>query len=285
VSTNAFAGLRTLLFVPLDDADRARRAFGRGADAIILDLEDGVAPDAKNAARAALVELLSMRPQGCAVLVRVNALDTDWGADDKEALQGLDCDGVVVPKSTAASIDDWAGLTAPLLALVETASGLRSAHAIASHASVHALMLGAADLGAELALEPRPDGLELLLARSMLVVDSAAAGLRAPFDGVCLALRDEAAIADETRLAKSLGFGGKACIHPVQIAVVNEIFAPSATDLADAQELVDAFEAAGKDGRGALSVRGRMVDLPVVARARATLAQAANVGATSEERT
>jgi citrate lyase beta subunit len=285
MSANAFAGLRSLLFVPLDDADRARRSFTRGADAVILDLEDGVAPDAKDGARAALVELLSTRTEGCAVLVRVNALDTAWGADDRQALQQLECDGVVVPKSTATSIDEWAGLDTPLLALVETASGLRSAHAIASHASVHALMLGAADLGAELALEPRPDGLELLHARSTLVVDSAAAGLRAPFDGVCLELRDEAAIGREARLAKSLGLGGKACIHPAQVTVVNEIFVPSATELADAQELVDAFEAAGRDGRGALTVRGRMVDLPVVIRARATLAQAAQVGATSEERT
>jgi citrate lyase beta subunit len=282
---SAFAGLRSLLFVPLDDPDRARRAFARGADAVILDLEDGVAPDAKDAARASLVELLSTRPDGSAALVRVNALDTEWGADDRHALHGLECDGVVVPKATADSIGDWSELAAPLLALVETATGLRSAYAIASHRSVQALMLGAADLGAELALEPRPDGLELLQARSTLVLDSAAAGVRAPFDGVCLALGDEATVAAEARLAKSLGLGGKACIHPAQIAVVNEIFAPSASELADARELVDAFDAAGKDGRGALNVRGRMVDLPVVARARATLAQAGRVGATSEERT
>jgi citrate lyase beta subunit len=280
---NGFAGLRSLLFVPMDDLDRARRAFGRGADAVILDLEDGVAPERKDAARAAVVELLSARPDGCSALVRVNAFDTAWGADDQRALQGLECDGYVVPKATVDSVCDWTDLGAPVLALVETAAGLRSAYAIASDPGVHALMLGAADLGAELALEPRADGLELLHARSTLVVDSAAAGVRAPFDGVCLAIGDEPALAHETRLAKTLGLGGKACIHPAQVAVVNEIFSPSPTELAEAREVVDAFEAAGRDGRGALTVQGQMVDLPVVVRARATLAKGALVGATSEE--
>jgi citrate lyase beta subunit len=283
-SDNAFAGLRSLLFVPMDDAGRARRAFDRGADAVVLDLEDGVAPGAKDDARAALCDLLREgRRGGSAVLVRVNALDSAWGRDDLGALRDLPVDGIVVPKATPEAVRSWAELAVPLLALVETAAGLRSAHATASDPAVHALMLGAADLGAELGLAPRPDGLELLHARSTLVVDSAAAGVRAPFDAVCLAVRETDTLVAETELAKSLGFGGKACIHPAQVAPVNSVFSPTSDELAEAREVVGAYEAAVRDGRGALTVRGQMIDLPVVARARATLAKGELVGATGEE--
>jgi citrate lyase beta subunit len=283
--SNAFAGLRSLLFVPMDDVDRAQRAFGRGADAVILDLEDGVTFDAKDAARTAAADLLRALPRsrGSAVLVRVNAMDSAWGPDDLLVLRGVPVDGVVVPKATPEAVRPWAELGAPLLAIVETAAGLRSAHATASDTAVHALMLGAADLGAELGLVPRADGLELLHARSTLVVDSAAAGVRAPFDSVCLALHDADALTQEAELAKSLGLGGKACIHPAQVAVVNDVFSPSSDELAEAREVVGAYEKAVRDGRGALIVRGKMIDLPVVVRARATLAKGDPVGASGEE--
>ena len=282
---NALAGFRSLLFVPMDDAGRAQRAFDRGADAVVLDLEDGLAPEAKDLARAELVELLRSlpEPRGSAALVRVNATDTAWGPDDLLALREVDVDVIVVPKATPETVRPWAGLGAPLLAIVETAAGLRSAHATASDPAVHGLMLGAADLGAELGLEPRADGLELLHARSTLVVDSAAAGVRAPFDAVCLALRDEDALRQETELARSLGLGGKACIHPAQVAVVNDVFSPSPDELDEAREVVSAYEEAVRDGRGALTVKGKMVDLPLVARARATLAKGNLVGAAGEE--
>jgi citrate lyase beta subunit len=284
-SARVFAGLRSLLFVPVDDAGRAERAFGRGADAVVLDLEDGVAPDVKDAARTAVADLLRGRPWlgGSVVLVRVNALDSSWGPDDLLALRGLPVDGVVVPKATPEAVRCWAELGSPLLAIVETAAGLRSAYETASDPAVHALMLGAADLGAELGLTPRPDGLELLHARSMLVVDSAAAGVRAPFDAVCLAVSDTKALVEEAELAKSLGLGGKACIHPAQVVAVNRVFSPSSDELAEAREVVGAYETAVRDGRGALTVRGKMIDLPVVARARATLAQGELVGAPGEE--
>jgi citrate lyase beta subunit len=267
------AGLRSLLFVPCDDADRAYRAFTRGADAIILDLEDGVAPTAKDAARDVLIRLGETEKRA-PLFVRPNGLDTSWGKDDRRALEALSVDGIVVPKAEPAGLAPWAALFRPIIAIVETAIGLRGAHELACLEAVEALMLGAADLGAELGVEPRADGLELLHARSSLVTDSAAAGIRAPFDGVCLELRDRAVIEAEARLARSLGFGGKACVHPAQIEPIHEVFAIAASDVADARAVVDAFETAVTAGRGVTTVNGRMVDLPVVRHAQATLAKA-----------
>jgi citrate lyase subunit beta/citryl-CoA lyase len=265
--------LRSLLFVPADNPDRAARAFDRGADAVIVDLEDGVAPEVKPRARTVAVDLLRDRPGPSVRLLRVNPLDTEWGAADLEAARGLPVDALVLPKATPATIEPWAMLGVPLLVLVETAAALRASYEIASHPAVAALILGGADLSVELRLQPRPDGLELLHARSQLVLDSAAAGIRAPFDVVQFDLHDAAALERECELGKSLGMGGKTCIHPAQLEVVNRVFSPSERELAEAQAVVEAFEAGIRDGRGAVAHAGRMIDAPVVAAARATLAR------------
>ncbi len=267
--------LRSLLFVPADNPDRAARAFGRGADAVIVDLEDGVAPEVKPRARAVAVELLRGEPGPSVRLLRVNPLDTEWGPDDLEAARGLPIDGLVLPKTTPETIEPWAMLGVPLIVLVETAAGLRASYEIASHPAVAALILGGADLSVELRLQPRRDGLELLHARSRLVLDSAAAGIRPPFDIVHLDIHDADELERECELGKSLGMGGKMCIHPAQLEIVNRVFSPSAQELAEAQAVVDAFEAGIRDGRGAVAHDGRMIDAPVVAAARATLARRA----------
>ena len=176
-------------------------------------------------------------------LLRVNPLDTEWGPDDLEAARGLPIDGLVLPKTTPGSIEPWAMLGIPLLVLVETAAGLRASYEIASHPAVAALILGGADLSVELRLQPRRDGLELLHARSRLVLDSAAAGIRPPFDIVHLDIHDAAELERECELGKSLGFGGKMCIHPAQLEVVNRVFSPSEQELAEARAVVEAFEA------------------------------------------
>ena len=265
--------LRSLLFVPADNPDRAARAFGRGADAVIVDLEDGVAPDVKPRARAVAVELLRGEPGPSVRLLRVNPLDTEWGPDDLDAARGLPIDGLVLPKTTPETIEPWAMLGVPLLVLIETAAGLRASYEIASHPAVAALILGGADLSVELRLQPRRDGLELLHARSRLVLDSAAAGIRPPFDVVHLDIHDAAGLERGCELGTSLGFGGKMCIHPAQLEIVNRVFSPSPEELAEAQAVVDAFEAGIRDGRGAVAFNGRMIDAPVVAAARATLAR------------
>jgi citrate lyase subunit beta/citryl-CoA lyase len=140
---------------------------------------------------------------------------------------------------------------------------------------VCALVLGAADLGAELGLEPRDDGLEILYARSQLVVDSAAARIRPPFDVVHLQIDDREALEAECRLARSLGFRGKACIHPDQVDVVNRLFGPTESEIAWARRVLDMFE---EQGEGVIAFNGTMIDLPVVERARRVLREAERSG-------
>jgi citrate lyase beta subunit len=161
-------------------------------------------------------------------LVRVNAAGSGQLAADLELVASLPLDGLVVPKATVASVAALEPVGPPIVAVVETARGLNEASEIASVPRVEALLLGAFDLAAELALEPLPDALELLYARSKLVVDSAAAGIRKPFDRVFPTYSDADGLRREARLARALGFGGKACIDPRQPEVVNEAFGATA---------------------------------------------------------
>ncbi len=271
----ALDGVRSYLFVPASEPERVAKALASAAHAVIVDLEDAVAPEAKAAARAVVAEHLRAPRADGALLVRVNGLDTPHAAADLAALDGLALDAVVVPKAEPAALRAVDALDPggpPVVALVETARGLRAAFDVAAHPRVVAVMLGVVDLAAELGVTPGPDGRELLHARSALVLDAAAAGLPGPIDGPCLALGDEAALRAETVAAKALGFTAKACIHPRQLAVVHDAFAPTADELAWARRVVEAAEAAGAAGRGAVAVDGQMVDAPVVARARRLLA-------------
>ena len=268
--------LCSLLFAPGSDERKLRRALASEADAVVADLEDAVAPTEKAAARELVCRLLETTPSACARTVRVNGVGSPWWEDDLAAIAGLELDAIVVPKATPAAVEALGPDGPPLLALVETAAGLRLAHETANAPRVEALALGAADLGAELGLEPRPDGLELLYARSKLVVDSAAAGRRAPFDVVHLDTRDGAGLETEALLARSLGLRGKLCIHPAQVGVVNRVFAPTPEQLAWARAVVEAFERGLAEGKGAVALDGQLVALPIVERARGLLAVAAH---------
>jgi citrate lyase beta subunit len=181
---------------------------------------------------------------------------------------------VVLPKATPDAVAALGPEGPPVIAIIETARGLRSAYDTASCDRVAALLLGAVDLGAELGLEPRPDGLEILHARSQVVVDSAAAGIRPPFDIVHLDVRDDPGLEEECRLARSLGFRGKACIHPAQLETVHRVFAPTEAECDWAAQVVEAYEREAGEGRGVFALNGAMVDLPVVERARRILAEA-----------
>jgi citrate lyase beta subunit len=206
--------------------------------------------------------------------VRVNGADTAWFADDLALVGELPLAAVVLPKATPDAVAALGPDGPPVIAIVETAMGLRSAYETASAARVAVLLLGAVDLGAELGLEPRPDGLEILHARSQVVVDSAAAGIRPPFDIVHLDVRDDAGLEEECRLARSLGFRGKACVHPGQLDVVHRVFAPTDEEVDWARRVVEAYERETGEGRGVFALNGAMVDLPVVERARRILAEA-----------
>jgi citrate lyase beta subunit len=260
--------VRSYLFVPATDPHRVDKALASAAHAVIVDLEDAVAVDRKEAARALVAERLrARRPRG-AQLVRINGLDTAHGRADLRALDGLALDGVVVPKALPQPLQALGPSGPPVVALVETAAGLRRAFESASRPRVAKLMLGAVDLAGELGATPGADGRELLHARSTLVVDSVAAGLGGPIDAPCTAIDDEDAVRAETAAAKALGFTAKACIHPRQLAAVHDVFAPTEDELAWARRVV----AAAEGGRGAVALDGQMIDAPVVARARRLLA-------------
>ncbi len=239
---------------------------------MIADLEDAVAPDRKDEARELVARL---RPP----IIRVNGADTPWFADDLALAAELELEAIVLPKATPESVAALGAAGPPVIAIVETAQGLRLAYEIATAPRVVLLMLGAADLGVELRLEPRPDGQEILYARSKVVADSAAAGIRRPIDIVHLDIRDLGGLEASARFARSLGFGGKGCVHPDQVAVVNRVFRPEPDEVEWARRVLEAFERGEREGRGAVALEGTMVDLPVVERARQVLAESKGGGA------
>jgi citrate lyase subunit beta/citryl-CoA lyase len=206
--------------------------------------------------------------------VRVNGVGTPWFEADLALAGELELDAIVLPKATPEGVETLGEEGPPVIAIVESAAGLRAAFEIASQPRVAVLLVGAVDLGAELGLEPGPDRSELLYARSKVVVDSAAAGIRPPIDIVHLDVHDTDGLEQECRAGRALGFRGKICIHPAQVPVVNRIFAPSEAEIAWARGVVEAYERESSEGRGVFALNGSMIDLPVVERARRVLAEA-----------
>ena len=265
-----------MLFAPASDERKLGRALESSADAVIADLEDAVVPDQKQRARELLCARFAEPGPGPLRLLRVNGAGSTEFEADLAILSGLAVDGVVLPKADPAAVAEIGRLGRPVLALIESAAGLRGAYEVASSPEVFALMLGAVDLAAELGLEPRADGLELIYARSQLVIDSRAAGLRAPFDGVHVHLPDEAGLAAAVELARTLGMRGKGCIHPSQLELVNRAFAPDPERVEWAHRVVEAAAAGAAEGRGAVPLEGELVDAAVVARARRILEESAD---------
>lgn len=215
---------RSLLFVPADDADGLRAAFLSPAEAVVADLEDGVPGPRKEKARGILADFLSRPPGAAAVLVRINPPDTSDAERDLDLVATLRPDAVVVPKATPEAIAALDPVGPPLIAVIETANGLRLAYETASMPRVIALALGANDLGVALQLETRADAQELLYARSKLVADSAAAGLRGPFDRVYPFFDNLDGLEVDARLARSLGFRGKSALDADQPEIINRVF-------------------------------------------------------------
>lgn len=257
---------RSYLFVPGDRPDRFAKACASGADAVIVDLEDAVAPEQKNAARSALAAWLHPDHP---VIVRINASDTAWFREDRALAGRPGVAGIMLPK--AERLEDVetlraAGATA-VLPLIETAVGFDRARALAGAAGVARLAFGSIDFQLDLGI---PGDDEALLAfRSGLVLASRLAGIGAPVDGVSTAIDDQAQLAADATRALRLGFGGKLCIHPKQVKGVNAAFRPSDPDVRWATRVL---EAAAEAGGAAVAVDGKMVDRPVLLRAQAILA-------------
>jgi citrate lyase subunit beta/citryl-CoA lyase len=256
---------RSLLFVPGDRPDRFAKAAAAGADAVVVDLEDAVAPAQKSAAREAVDGLLA---SGSKVAVRVNAVGTPWHDADVELARRHGAP-VVLPKADAAALAA-VDLT-HVLALVETARGLLDAAEVAEHHQVRRLALGHLDLTAELGVSPQARTV-VDSARTTLLIASVAAGLAGPVDGVTAQVRDADALADDLHAALALGCTGKLCIHPVQVPAVHAALAPDPATLAWARRVVAAQ--ADSDGAGVLLLDGQMVDAPVLLRAHHVIALA-----------
>ncbi len=265
---------RSWLYVPGDRPDRFGKAAGSGAHAVVLDLEDAVAPEAKEAARRSVAGWLS--EPGHRAHVRINAAG---GADHEADLAALAAApgllGVLLAKAaeprqvavTAAALP----AAVPVLPLVESAAGVRDADALAAAPRVALLVFGGADFALDIGVEAGVRDESMLYARSRLVIASRAAGIGPPVDGVTTDLDDPAAAGADAAHARALGFGGKQCVHPRQVAAVNAAFAPTAREVAWARRVV----AADADARGAaLRLDGRMIDRPVVERARRIIDEA-----------
>ena len=260
---------RSLLFVPGHRSDRFDKAARSGADLVVCDLEDAVAAEDKAAARSEVVRWLGAGGTAC---VRVNSARSPWFEADLAALltvPGL-C-AVMVPKSedaqVLAEIARDLGPNVPLVALVESALGVHSAYDIARAAGVVRLAFGSIDFALD--IEAAEDDRSLLYARSVITTASRAAGIVGPIDGVTTELNDVKAVQVDALAGYRLGFTGKLCVHPRQVAYVNEAFSPTADHVASAQYLLES----SADGRAG-QIDGRMVDKPVLDRARRVLERA-----------
>jgi citrate lyase subunit beta / citryl-CoA lyase len=256
---------RSYLFAPGHKEKLLRRVFEAAADAVILDLEDAVPPAAKQQAREMVAEVLARR----SAWVRINAVRSEDAAADLDAVADRAA-GIRIPKVESPEDVDWVVHRAPgrpLICAIESARGVLAAREIALVPGVRHLSLGGVDLRRDLGAGE--GSLQTLYARSHLVVASVAAGLEPPIDGVFARLDDDHGLREQAEFARSLGFFGKSAIHPRQVDIINEVFTPSAEQLAWARSVVDAFEAAG--GEAVKLPDGEFVDLPVADRARRVL--------------
>ena len=259
---------RSVLFMPGSNARALEKATTLAADALILDLEDAVAPDMKEAARAQVCAAVKAAAFGRReVVVRINALDSDLGERDALAVGEAGPDAVLLPKvSSARDIHrlqhrlEQAGSKAAIWAMVETTRAILDIGGVAGAAGrLECLVMGTNDLLKEMHCEAMADRQNLVAALSLTVTAARAHGLCA-IDGVYNDIRDADGFAAQCRQARSFGFDGKTLIHPDQIHACNAIFAPSAEEVAAARRIIAAFEQPENAGRGAILVDGRMVE-------------------------
>ncbi|RME16821.1 MAG: CoA ester lyase [Alphaproteobacteria bacterium] len=276
---------RSVLYIPGSKERALDKARTLPADAIIFDLEDAVAPDAKDAARATLRDEIDKGGYGKrARLVRINGFDTPWGNADVAAFRGADIDGILLPKvNSALDIETLAEMISdvPIWAMMETAAGILNAREIAAHPRLAGIVMGTNDLVKELGARPGPDRAEIQTALQWSVIAARADGV-CIVDGVYNAFKDEEGLRRECQQGRDLGFDGKTLIHPAQIAIANEVFAPGEEELALARRQIAAFEEAQASGQGVAVVDGKIVENLHVATAKALIAKAEAIAAMAE---
>ena len=291
---DALRAMRSLMFVPAHRERMVERAlglgeFGRSAlDVAILDLEDGVPPGSKDEARRAVAAVLGRAPGGGPLrFVRIQRALSDAGEDDLDAVVRPGLDGIVAPKVRRAEEVEWLAAelearehrasiatgTVRIIASIESAAALLEAPRIGKAAErVLGLMFGSEDFALDLGLPTKREGeaSEMLYPRSATVI-AAVFARKLSFDGIWPDIRDAAGLRADSLRARRLGFTGKTLIHPDQIAVINEIFSPTAPEIEEARRVVRAFDEALGRGDGAVALDGQMLDAPVVDRARRVL--------------
>lgn len=280
--------MRSLLYVPGISERMILKARDSAADGLILDLEDAVTADRKLEARATVVRLLGEIDFGDKeIFVRINALATEWGLEDARAVVAVGAPGLVIPKcesvedvTTVAPVmqsryhQPIGGQTRKLLCLIETPRGVFASREIAeSNELVAGLMFGAADLSRDLGAVLSEDETEVLFARSHVLLAARAAGVAA-YDSPHFAIEDMEGLRRRCVAARNLGYDGKTAIHPSHIEIVNEVFAPTAEQIAEAERVIEAMEAAQAEGRGVIRLDGKMIDHVHLAAARKVLEKA-----------
>ncbi len=277
---------RSMLFLPGNNPNMLINGNYLGADAVIFDLEDAVSPDEKDAARILVRNTIRyMDFSGCEIIVRINSVDTEFWKKDLEEILPEKPDMILLPKTSTAedikTADEYMNQiekennlengTVSLMALIETALGVENAFSIATASGrLKALFLGAEDLTADLQCKRTKEGREIEYARTRLVVAGRAAGVDI-YDTPFTDVNDDEGIIKDATLAKSLGFSGKASISPRHIDAINEAFTPTLAEIDYAYEVMDAIKLAKEQGKGAIALRGKMIDAPIVTRAKRTI--------------
>ena len=282
--------IRSLLFLPGNAPNMLIHGGDLGADAVIFDLEDAVSPEEKDAARILVRNTLASLPLSCQTVVRINGLDSGLWAGDLAEIVPRRPNALMLPKTAgAADIRQLEQAVAALEAehhipagtvgiipLLETAAGIENAYAIAAASPrVLGLFLGGEDLTADLRCPRTKGGKEIDYARQRVVCAARAAGVEA-FDTPFTDVQDCQGLLDDAKYARALGFSGKAAISPRHVQGINQVFSPTSGEIAYAQAVLDAI--AGAQGKGAISLHGKMIDAPIVNRARQTLAAAKALG-------
>lgn len=283
---------RALLFMPGDDMQKIRKGAGLGVDSVIMDLEDGVALNNKQAARETVREALldtDLDFGRSERLVRVNAADSGWQHDDIRATAAGKPDGFVLPKvESAREVQQTSSILAAqesalrmrpgtfkLMAIIETARGVLNLAAIAgADKRLVGLMFGAEDLAGSMGAIRTAEGHEVLYGRSVVVLHAAAAGLQA-IDSPYVDFKDDKGLKAETLKSMQMGYTGKLAIHPAQIAVIEKVYTPTKAEVKAAQTLVEAHEKHQAEGSGVFALDGKMVDMPLIRQAERVLARAA----------
>ena len=285
--------LRSMLFLPGNNPNMLINGNCLGADAVIFDLEDAVAPAEKDAARILVRNTMRYMDFGsCGRIVRINSIDTPYWRKDLDQIMPYKPDLILLPKSGSAAdvlaadeymteLEAKLGFdpnTVGLMPLIETAMGVENAFAIATATKrIRALFLGAEDLTADLRCKRTKEGREIEYARTRLVVAARAAGVEV-FDTPFTDVNDDEGIVVDAELAKALGFSGKASISPRHVEVINRVFSPTMAEIDYAYEVIEAIRIAKEQGKGAIALRGKMIDAPIVARAQRTISMAVEMG-------